>query len=226
MYDCINWLLMDLFINIIKGFLVGVAASIPVGPVAILVVQKSLSKGYKAGFVTGLGASVVDTLFAVIAVFALAFTQQFLSDHEVVILLAGGLILIALGLAMTLKDPFRKMKADGTTSASVTDFMQAVLMTISNPGAIFVMLALFAFFGIADTSPSSWHVAPILLSVAGGSVSYWLLLSWSLGHFRNKFKMTTILWISRVTGAIVVIIGMVLLTQGLFKVLFHGMPIQ
>lgn len=226
MYDCIIWIPMDLFLNIIKGFLVGVAASIPVGPVAILVVQKSLSKGYKAGFVTGLGASVIDTLFAVIAVFALAFTQQFLSDHEVVILLAGGAILIGLGLAMTLKDPFRKMKADGTTSASVTDFMQAVLMTISNPGAIFVMLALFAFFGIADTSPSSWHVAPILLSVAGGSVTYWLLLSWSLGHFRNKFKMTTILWISRVTGAIVVIIGIVLLTQGLFKIIFHGMPIQ
>jgi threonine/homoserine/homoserine lactone efflux protein len=127
---------------------------------------------------------------------------------------------------MALKDPFRKMKADGTSSASATDFMQAALMTMSNPGAIFVMLALFAFFGIADNAPSTWHVAPILLSVAGGSVTYWFLLSWGLGHFRNKFKMTTILWISRVTGALVVIIGLVLLSQGLFKVIFHGMPIQ
>ena len=65
---------MELFVNILKAFLVGFAASVPVGPVAILVVQKSLSKGHRAGFVTGLGASVVDTLFAVIAVFALAFT--------------------------------------------------------------------------------------------------------------------------------------------------------
>jgi threonine/homoserine/homoserine lactone efflux protein len=217
---------MELIIDIVKAFLVGFAASIPVGPVAILVVQKSLSKGHRAGFVTGLGASVVDTLYAVIAVFALAFTQKFLSDHEVVILLAGGLILIGLGLSMALKDPFRKMKADGTTKASATDFMQAVLMTISNPGAIFVMLALFAFFGITEHSPSTWHVAPILLSVAGGSVVYWFLLSWGLGHFRNKFTMNTILWISRVTGALVVIIGIVLLTQGLFKVIFHGMPIQ
>lgn len=217
---------MELIIDIVKAFLVGFAASIPVGPVAILVVQKSLSKGHRAGFITGLGASVVDTLFAVIAVFALAFTQQFLSDHEVVILLAGGLILIGLGLSMALKDPFRKMKADGTTKASATDFMQAVLMTISNPGAIFVMLALFAFFGITEDSPSTWRVAPILLSVAGGSVVYWFLLSWGLGHFRNKFTMNTILWISRVTGALVVIIGIVLLTQGLFKVIFHGMPIQ
>lgn len=217
---------MELIIDIVKAFLVGFAASIPVGPVAILVVQKSLSKGHRAGFITGLGASVVDTLFAVIAVFALAFTQQFLSDHEVVILLAGGLILIGLGLSMALKDPFRKMKADGTTKASATDFMQAVLMTMSNPGAIFVMLALFAFFGITEDSPSTWRVAPILLSVAGGSVVYWFLLSWGLGHFRNKFTMNTILWISRVTGALVVIIGIVLLTQGLFKVIFHGMPIR
>ena len=215
-----------MIVDMLKGFLVGMCASAPIGPIAILVVQKSLSKGHKAGFVSGLGASVVDTLYAVIAVFALAFTQQFLSDHEVVILLAGGLILIGLGLSMALKDPFRKMRVDGTTKASATDFMQAVLMTISNPGAIFVMLALFAFFGITEHSPSTWHVAPILLSVAGGSVVYWFLLSWGLGHFRNKFTMNTILWISRVTGALVVIIGIVLLTQGLFKVIFHGMPIQ
>lgn len=217
---------MDLILNILKGILVGFAASIPVGPVAILVIQKSLSKGFKAGFVTGLGACVVDTLFAVIAVFALAITQRFLSEHEVVILLAGGVILVGLGLAMTLKDPFRKMKSDGTSSASVADFMQAVLMTISNPGAIFVMLALFAFFGITDASPNTWHVAPILLAVAGGSAAYWFLLSWGLGRFRNRFKMTTILWISRVTGALVVIIGIVLLAQGLFKIIFDGMPIQ
>lgn len=217
---------MELLINILKAFLVGFAASVPVGPVAILVIQKTLSKGYRAGFITGLGASVVDTLFAVVAVFALAVTQKFLNDHQVVILLAGGAILMGIGLSMALKDPFRKMRADGTSKASATDFLQALFMTLSNPGAIFVMLALFAFFGITDDSPSSWRVAPILLSVAGGSVTYWFLLSWGLGRFRNKFTMNTLLWISRVTGALVVIIGIVLLTQALFNIVFHGAPIQ
>ena len=173
---------MDLLINILKAFLVGFAASVPVGPVAILVVQKTLSKGYRAGFITGLGASVIDTLFAVIAVFALAATQEFLNAHELVILLAGGAILVGIGLSMALKDPFRKVRADGTSKASAADFLQALFMTLSNPGAIFVMLALFAFFGITDNSPESWRVAPILLSVAGGSVAYWFLISWGLGR--------------------------------------------
>ena len=127
---------------------------------------------------------------------------------------------------MALKDPFRKMKADGTSKPSAADFFQAFFMTLSNPGAIFVMLALFAFFGIADTSPSTWHVAPLLLSVAGGSIFYWFLIAWSLERFRKRFSMKTIIWISRVTGALVVIIGIALVTQGLFNVIFHGMPIQ
>ena len=217
---------MEMLMNILKAFVVGFAASIPVGPVAILVVQKTLSKGNFAGFITGLGASVVDTIFAVVAVFALAATQKFLSEHQVVILLVGGAILMGVGLNMALKDPFRRMRSDGTSRASATDFLQALFMTMTNPGAIFVMFALFAFFGITEDSPSSWRVAPILLSVAGGSVTYWFLLSWSLGRFRNKFTMSTLLWVSRVTGALVVIVGITLLTKALFSIIFLGVPIQ
>ena len=69
-----------MLIDMLKGFLVGICASAPIGPIAILVVQKSLSMGHKAGFVSGLGASVVDTFYASIAIFALAFAQRFLED--------------------------------------------------------------------------------------------------------------------------------------------------
>ena len=214
-------MLMDMF----KGFLVGICASAPIGPIAILVVQKSLSMGHKAGFVSGLGASVVDTLYASIAIFALAFAQRFLEDHRVIILIAGGVVLAVLGLSMALKDPFRKMKSDGT-SVSPKDFGKAVMMALSNPGAIFVMLALFAFFGIANKSPHDWSVMPIILSVSAGSVTYWFSISWMLSRFRRRFQMNTILWISRVTGALIVIIGTALLGKGLFMVLLQGVPIQ
>ena len=214
-----------MLIDMLKGFLVGICASAPIGPIAILVVQKSLSMGHKAGFVSGLGASVVDTFYASIAIFALAFAQRFLEDHRVIILIAGGVVLAVLGLSMALKDPFRKMKSDGTT-VSPKDFGKAVMMALSNPGAIFVMLALFAFFGIANKSPHDWRVMPIILSVSAGSVTYWFSMSWALSRFRNKFQMNTILWISRVTGALIVIIGTALLGKGLFMVLLQGMPIQ
>ena len=214
-----------MILDMLKGFLVGMCASAPIGPIAILVVQKSLSKGHGAGFVSGLGASVVDTLYAFIAIFALAFAQKLLVDHQTLILIVGGIVLVAVGISMAFSDPFRKMKADGDSSVSPKDFGQAVAMGLSNPMAIFVMFTLFAFFGLAKSSPQDWRVAPIILSVSLGSVTYWFSVSWILSRFRKKFRMRTILWISRITGAIIVIIGTALLGQGLFNVIFQGMPI-
>lgn len=211
--------------DIIKAFLVGICASAPVGPIAILVIQKSLSKGHKAGFVAGLGASVVDTIFAFIAIFALAFAQNFIDQHRSIILIVGGLVLTVLGVFMAFSDPFRKMKDDGTPSVSPKDFGQSVAMGLSNPMAIFVLFTLFAFFGLTNDEPHTWRVAPIILSVSAGTVVYWFAVSWLISRFRKSFKMRTIIWISRVTGAIVVIIGIALLGQGLFNVIFKGAPI-
>lgn len=214
-----------MWIDILKGFAVGMCASAPIGPIAILVVQKSLSKGHKAGFVSGLGASVVDTFYASIAIFALAFAQQILEEHRNMILIVGGLVLVAVGVSMAFSNPFRKLKADGESSVSPKDFGQAVALGLSNPMAIFVMFTLFAFFGLADAAPHTWEVTPIILAVSTGSVTYWFCMSWLLSRFRGNFKMRTILWISRITGALVVIIGIALLGQGLFNVIFKGMQI-
>ena len=214
-------------LDIIKGFVVGMCASMPVGPIAILVVQKTMSKGRQAGFVSGLGASVVDTIYAIVALFALAFAQNAIERHENIILLVGGAILTLIGISMALSNPFRKKRKgdDGKSEVSSKDFLQAIAMGISNPMAIFVMFALFAFFGVAEDTPRDWNVAPIILSVSSGSVTYWFLLSWLLSRFRDKFSLRTLLWISRVMGAIVIIIGLGLIGQGLFNVVFLSRPL-
>ena len=214
-----------MWIDILKGFAVGMCASAPIGPIAILVVQKSLSKGHKAGFVSGLGASVVDTFYAFIAIFALAFAQSFIEEHKNMILIVGGVVLIAVGFSMAFSNPFRKLKADGESSVSPKDFGQAVALGISNPMAIFVMFTLFAFFGLANDAPHTWSVTPIILAVSAGSVTYWFLMSWLLSRFRGNFRMRTILWISRITGALIVIIGIALLGQGLVNVFFQAIPV-
>ncbi len=215
-----------MLLDIIKGFIIGICASVPMGPIAILVIQKTLSKGRHSGFVAGLGASVVDTIYAIIALFALAFAQNIIDRHENIILLGGGLILTLIGVSMALSNPLRKkVKGDGKSTFSSKDFLQAVAMGVSNPMAIFVIFALFAFFGIAEETPRDWNVAPIILSVSGGSVVYWFFMSWALSRFRDRFRLRTILWISRVTGAVVIIIGLVLLGQGLFNVVFLSKPL-
>ena len=209
-----------MMLDILKGLLIGICASVPLGPIAILVLQKSLSEGHRAGFMAGLGACLVDTLYAVIAMFALAFAESFIEDHRILIMVGGGIIVILLGCSMAFKDPFRKMKEEHQTpSYSLKDIFQAVIMGISNPGAIFVIFALFAFFGI-QLEPHDFRVAPILLSLSGGSALYWFLFSWAFSRFRKNFKLSTLLWLNRAAGVIVIIIGIALVTEGVLDILF------
>ena len=209
-----------MLLDILKGFIVGICASVPLGPIAILVIQKSLSEGHKSGFLAGLGACLVDTLFAVIAIFALEIAEAFMKDYSTLIMVGGGIIVTLLGCSLALKDPFRKMKQeDSTPSYSLKDFFQAVIMGISNPGAILVIFALFAFFGI-ELEPHDFRVAPILLALSAGSALYWFFFSWIFSRMRRNFKLGTILWINRITGIIVTIIGIALMTEGVMEVIF------
>ena len=215
-----HWTMDFMMLDILKGLLIGICASVPLGPIAILVLQKSLSEGHRAGFMAGLGACLVDTLYAVIAMFALAFAESFIEDHRILIMVGGGIIVVLLGCSMAFKDPFRKMKEEHQTpSYSLKDFFQAVIMGISNPGAIFVIFALFAFFGI-QLEPHDFRVAPILLSLSGGSALYWFLFSWAFSRFLKNFKLSTLLCLNRAAGVIVIIIGIALVAEGVLDILF------
>ena len=117
--------LTGMLVDIIKGFVVGICASAPVGPIAMLVIQKTLSKGRYAGFVSGLGATIVDTTYAIIALFALAFAQRLLERHENLILLAGGLILVAIGISMALSNPLRRKVKGSSFLLELTDLQDS-----------------------------------------------------------------------------------------------------
>lgn len=208
--------------DIVKGFIIGICASAPLGPIGILVVQKTLSNGRKAGFVTGMGACLVDTIFAVVALFALSLAQEMMDRHKEVILIAGGIIVAVLGWMMSKSDPVKKMKDKASKILSIKDFSQALIMGLSNPGAIIVIFGLFAFFGIG-TSPdyNVWDMVAIIIAVFSGGTTWWFSITAMLNHFRKRFKIRTILWINRITGIIVIIIGIALFCEGIYKLIFH-----
>ncbi len=210
-----------MLLEILKAFIIGVCASAPLGPVAILVLQKTLCYGHKAGFTTGLGASLIDTTYAIISIFAWAFAQNFINTYEPVIFLIGGPVIALLGYSMAFKDPFRKMEPGDATNrgVTVTDFLQAVATTASNPGAMLVMFALFAFFQV-DVSDRSFRIYPIILAVAGGTITYWFFFSWFFSNWRKAFDMKKIVWMNRIAGIIIIIVGVALIGEGAFDLIF------
>ena len=210
-----------MIVDVLKAFAIGICASAPLGPAAILVLQKSLSYGHRAGFYTGLGATTIDTTYATLSIFALAWTQDFINTYEYTIYLIGGPIVALLGASMAFKDPFRKLKnGNPSRGASIKDYAEAVLTALSNPVAAFVMFALFAFFNV-NAGRSGFSVLPIILGVAAGSMAYWFTFSYIFSKIRNVIKMSALVWLSRIAGIIVMIIGIALLGEGTFQLFFN-----
>lgn len=207
--------------NIIKAFCVGVCASVPLGPIAIMVIQKSLGKGVKSGFVTGMGTCLADTIFAVIALFFLTIAQNIMDRYEAEILIGGGIIISVIGVLLAVSNPFRKVdQIDKVDRISSRDFLQGFLMAISNPGAILIMFGLFASFGLDVKGESWWHIALVILNLSAGSLLYWFAVSYLLSRFRKRFKMNTLILINRVAGIIISAIGVFLFGMGLYELLF------
>ena len=89
-----------MLLNFIKGFIVGLGASIPLGPLGVMCVQKTLSKGRNSGFITGLGAAVSDTFFAAFAILSLALIQDFVTEYETGVLMFGGLAVVIIAMVL------------------------------------------------------------------------------------------------------------------------------
>ena len=90
-------------IYIFRGMLMGLMVSVPLGPMGVLIIQKTLQKGALAGFVSGLGAAFADLFYATVAIFGLGFVVNIVQTHELLLQLIGGIVLVAIGLITYLR---------------------------------------------------------------------------------------------------------------------------
>jgi threonine/homoserine/homoserine lactone efflux protein len=84
--------------SLIKGIAIGLFFAVPVGPIGILCIRRSLTTGFKSGLATGLGAATADALFGAIAAFGLTGISSFLLEHKAAFNLFGGIFLCYIGV--------------------------------------------------------------------------------------------------------------------------------
>src|ERR1700744_1297264 len=72
-------------ILIFAGFVIGLVAAVPIGPVNLLCVRRTVAYGSLYGFLSGLGAAVADGVFASIVGFGLTAISDMIKNHVVLI---------------------------------------------------------------------------------------------------------------------------------------------
>ena len=202
---------------IIKGILIGLCISVPLGPIGMLTIQRTLNRGQKHGIVTGLGATTSDLIYTIITLFFLSFVLDFIEDHRFVIELVGSLVVGIFGWYIFQSNPATQPKPNETVKHSLlSDFITSFGLTFSNPLVLFVLIALFARFKFIGNKTTLFVSICGILSILAGALLWWNLLTLLVNKFKNKLNMRELKLINQTTGMIILLIGCV----GLFLTLF------
>ncbi|HCY43048.1 MAG TPA: lysine transporter LysE [Prolixibacteraceae bacterium] len=193
-----------------KGILIGLLVSIPLGPIGVLVIQRTVNKSRKAGLLSGMGAALSDTLYAIIAGFSLTFVIDFIREHEILFQSVGALVVLGLGIHIFFKNPvtdLRRNRLRGNTHFQ--DIISSFLVTFSNPLTVFVFLAVFTSSGVAINLEQPYHSFFVILGVFTGACLWWFSLSGIVSLFRHKINLRILWWINKTAGVVIVIFVLV-----------------
>lgn len=189
-----------------KGIGIGFAVAAPVGPIGMLCIRLTLEKGRLAGFSGGLGAAVADTIFAVIAIFGITGLSSLIESQRQWFELGGGLFLIAFGVHLALKKPLVASNGEEVPQTLLADFAKTLLLTLANPVTVLSFMAVFA--GVPGLVRLEMERFPVLVGgVLVGAAGWWLSLVMVLGFIRHMISETTLVWLNRIAGGLLVAFG-------------------
>lgn len=197
--------------SFINGALAGYAIAIPVGAIAILILETGLQRGFWHAFAAGSGTATADLIYSTIAVTLGTLVAQFLEPVALMLKIVSAAFLVGLGLWGLGKTWQARSRANGAEpkalDASIIRTYLALLgLTILNPATIAYFAALI-LGGTVGTTPSLADKGAFVLGAALSSWSWQSVIA-AIGalahkHLPHGFRA----WTSVVGNMIIIALG-------------------
>ncbi|HUL30559.1 MAG TPA: LysE family transporter [Thermodesulfobacteriota bacterium] len=194
----------------LKGVVVGLSMAVPVGPIGILCIRRTLLEGRISGFVSALGLASADVVFGCIAGFGLTFISNFLISQQFWLRLIGGLFLCGIGLKVLLSKVAER-DAPSRGKGLLGAYTSMFFLTLTYPMTVLILLGVFAGLGIGNTKGDYGSIAALVLGVFTGSILWWAILSIFIGSLRNRIKTQNWQWVNKTSGTLIIGFGLAVL---------------
>lgn len=146
----IETIIFEIVEVLLSGMLVGLASSVTVGPVAVLCIQRTLSKGHLSGLFSGLGVACADTLMAILSFTVYALLKSSIDEYQTAIQICGGVFVVIVGIFIFFKNPVPQIRKNRTGRSNMwQDFASMFGFTLANFVVVIpYILAFFTMFNI------------------------------------------------------------------------------
>lgn len=196
----------------LKGILLGLTVSMPLGPIGIILINRTIKRGMLSGFFSGLGLATADTLLALLAGVGFTVILSFIKEERFIISIIAGLIIIGVGLKVFLSNPVKDIRNREKTDKSLwRDYYSVFVLSISNPYTIFIYVAFFS--GVQINGNVKPELVPFFLvpGVLIGTIGWWFFLSYFVSRFKKNIRLRMIVRLTKIAGIIILIIGVIVL---------------
>lgn len=202
-----NWIEQVTIVDILlKGMIVGVVVSAPLGPVGVLCIQRTLNKGRWFGFVTGLGAAFSDICYAFITGYGMSFMDEFILKHEVFLQIVGSILLFIFGIYTFRSNPVNELRPTSANKGTyLQNFVTAFFVTFSNPLIIGLFIALFARFSFVMPGLKPGLQLVGYLAIFIGALAWWFSITFFVNKVRARFNVRGIWILNRIIGVLVML---------------------
>lgn len=187
------------FVLFAQSLLVGLSIAAPVGPIGLLVIQRTLHRGAGAGLAAGLGAALADAAYGALGAFGVTPLIGALTDLRVPLAMLGGAFLLLLAWRIWRQPAAARGAAAGPEGGPglARGFLSTFALTLANPATIVSFMAVFGTLA-GRGLPSS--PATMVLGVAAGSALWWLVLSAIVARLRGRFDARAQRLVNRISA--------------------------
>lgn len=195
--------------------IIGLAAGIPAGPVGALAVRRVILEGPAVGIAYGLGCACADLLYAIAAGLGLGLITEFLGRNLSWFRLAGGIVILIMGIALFFKKSGRKP----VRSSNAGPFLTAFFIAVTNPVTLFSFTTLMALLIPTGFKSGLPEICLTAAGVFAGSFAWWIPLSFGTEFVKDRLKGKefNLVKLNRMAGAVIAALGIAILAGGLFR---------
>jgi len=196
----------------IQGMIIGLTLAVPVGPIALLCIQRAATDGRLHGIVSGIGVATADSFYAGVTFFGLTAISGLILAHQFSLRLAAGIVLIAVGIRVFFIIP-APLNEKTVQETFLKDYLSTFAIAIANPLTLIFFVAILPGFGVVFYENSVLSASEFVGGVFLGSTLWWIILCGSIGSVRSRIRLEHMRQINRISGVLIVCfgVGMVLL---------------
>ncbi|MBL8095240.1 MAG: LysE family transporter [Anaerolineales bacterium] len=191
------------------GLLLGFMAAVPVGPVGLLIVQRTLRQNRIAGYAAGLGAAAADLTYSFLALLGLRLVQNLLDREQIWFGLAGGALLVVYGFR-TFRERPRLGEARVEFTGLLGAFLSTFFLTVANPLNLALFAGLFTSSGLMGLATGRGSAVVLAVCVGLGAFTWWMILTSVVSYFRVRFSERLLAVANRVSGVLICLAGLYL----------------